>query len=57
MSTMVHRIFQLRSLMLDTGWANRTIALSLYYLVVAIGLLLLYGRGDFSTPGFIYQGF
>jgi len=54
---MVHRMCQLRSLMLDAGWANRTIALSLYYLVVAIGLLLLYGRGDFSTPGFIYQGF
>jgi hypothetical protein len=28
-----------------------------YYLAILLGLLLLYGRGDFSTPGFIYQGF
>jgi len=35
----------------------RTLGLSLYYLLVIAGLIMLYGRGDFSTPGFIYQGF
>jgi len=35
----------------------RLIALVLYYLGVIIGLIVLYGRGDFSTPGFVYQGF
>ena len=30
---------------------------TLLYLSILVGLLLLYGRGDFSTPSFIYQGF
>ena len=32
-------------------------ALTLYYLAIIAGLILLYGRGDFSTPAFVYQGF
>ncbi len=35
----------------------RSILLTLYYLAILLGLILLYGRGDFSTPKFIYQGF
>lgn len=31
--------------------------LTLYYLGVIAGLIVLYGRGDFSTPTFVYQGF
>ena len=30
---------------------------TLYYLAVLLGLAVLYGRGDFSTAGFIYQAF
>lgn len=30
---------------------------AIYYLAILVGLLLIYGRGDFSTPPFIYQGF
>jgi D-Ala-teichoic acid biosynthesis protein len=50
-----------RSLSLITGlfarpWV-RGAALTLYYLAILIGLIVLYGRGDFSTPSFIYQGF
>jgi hypothetical protein len=33
------------------------IATTLYYLGVIAGLIVLYGRGDFSTPPFVYQGF
>jgi hypothetical protein len=29
----------------------------LFYLLVLIGLALLYGRGDYSPTGFIYQAF
>jgi hypothetical protein len=29
----------------------------LYYLAVLLGLVVLYGRGDVSTVGFIYQAF
>lgn len=29
----------------------------LYYLAILLALLILYGRGDFSTAGFIYQVF
>lgn len=32
-------------------------ARTLYYLAILLGLIALYGRGDFSTPPFVYQGF
>ncbi len=35
----------------------RTIALTVFYLAIIAGLVWLYGKGDFSTPSFIYQGF
>jgi hypothetical protein len=35
----------------------RVAALTLYYVAVLAGLILIYGRGDFSTPSFVYQGF
>ncbi len=35
----------------------RTLAFVLYYLAILLGLIILYGKGDFSTPPFIYQGF
>jgi hypothetical protein len=37
-------------------WA-RFVALTIYYLGILVGLIALYGRGDFSTPPFIYQNF
>lgn len=36
---------------------TRVIALTCYYLAIIAGLIALYGRGDFSTPSFVYQGF
>lgn len=35
----------------------RQIFLSLYYLLILAALVAMYGRGDFSAPDFIYQGF
>jgi hypothetical protein len=35
----------------------RLVLLSLYYFGILAALLALYGRGDFSTPSFVYQGF
>jgi hypothetical protein len=29
----------------------------LYYFAIVVALILMYGRGDFSTPPFVYQGF
>jgi hypothetical protein len=37
-------------------WA-RFVVLTIYYLGILVGLVALYGRGDFSTPPFIYQNF
>ena len=34
-----------------------TALLALYYLAIIGGLALIYGRGDFSTPPFVYQEF
>jgi hypothetical protein len=31
--------------------------LILYYFAIIVALILMYGRGDFSTPPFVYQGF
>ncbi len=31
--------------------------LILYYLAVILILIAMYGRGDFRTPPFVYQGF
>ena len=30
---------------------------TLYYLLLFMALILMYGRGDFSTPPFVYQEF
>ena len=35
----------------------RFVALTIYYLGILAGLIALYGKGDFSTPPFIYQNF
>ncbi|MFN0070043.1 MAG: teichoic acid D-Ala incorporation-associated protein DltX [Chloroflexota bacterium] len=35
----------------------RLIALVLFYLSILAALILMYGKGDFSTPPFIYQNF
>lgn len=35
---------------------NRVL-LVLYYLAVIVALIAMYGRGDFSTPPFVYQAF
>jgi hypothetical protein len=35
----------------------RYIGMTVYYLAIIAGLIALYGRGDFSTPAFVYQGF
>jgi hypothetical protein len=31
--------------------------LVIYYLAVMLVLIVMYGRGDFHTPPFVYQGF
>lgn len=37
--------------------ATKTILLTLYYLAIIAGLIFMYGKGDFSTVQFVYQGF
>lgn len=33
------------------------VLLVLYYLAVILILIMMYGRGDFRTPPFVYQNF
>ncbi len=35
----------------------RALALTLYYLAILAGLVILYGKRHFETPPFVYQGF
>lgn len=37
--------------------AVRQTLLVLYYFGIIAALIWLYGRGDFSAPPFVYQGF
>jgi hypothetical protein len=37
--------------------ATRVVLFTVYYLGIIAALIALYGRGDFSTPSFVYQGF
>ncbi|MFN8473584.1 MAG: teichoic acid D-Ala incorporation-associated protein DltX [Anaerolineae bacterium] len=37
-------------------WVRLTV-LIVYYLLILIVLVIMYGRGDFNAPPFIYQGF
>jgi hypothetical protein len=37
--------------------AIRQTLLVVYYIGIIAALIYLYGRGDFSTPPFVYQGF
>jgi hypothetical protein len=45
------------SLLLPQWRPVRIALLAVYYLLIIAGLIVLYGRGDFSTPPFVYQGF
>ena len=33
------------------------VLLALYYFAIIVALIAMYGRGDFSTPPFVYQAF
>jgi hypothetical protein len=46
----------IKTSLFDNEWL-RLVGLALYYLAILVGLIVLYGKGDFSTPAFIYQGF
>ena len=35
----------------------RVVVLTIVYLAILAALILMYGKGDFSTPPYIYQGF
>jgi len=35
----------------------RLLALTLLCLAILVGLIVLYGRGDYSMHGFVYQDF
>jgi hypothetical protein len=40
-----------------TNPTGRVVLLTLYYLAIIVGLISMYGRGNFTTPKFVYQGF
>jgi hypothetical protein len=39
------------------SWGGLGVLRTLYYLLIIAGLIWLYGRGDFTPPHFVYQGF
>lgn len=42
---------------LDAHPHARLTLLTVYYLLIIAGLVAIYGRGEFSTPPFVYQEF
>jgi len=55
-STLIRRLTHSITTPFTSPW-GRAILLTLYYLAILLGLVLMYGKGDFSTPPFVYQGF
>ncbi len=56
-NAMMSQPFFLRLYILTQKPGIRVTLLTLYYLAILVGLILMYGRGNFTTPSFIYQGF
>jgi D-Ala-teichoic acid biosynthesis protein len=50
------KYYELMMQWLARPWV-RFVALTIYYLGIMAGLIALYGKGNFSTPPFIYQNF
>ncbi len=48
---------QSAKLWLEAHPRSRVALLTLYYLAVLVALLMMYGRGNFETPEFVYQEF
>ncbi len=48
---------KMRLLVLGGSPAFRLALRTLFYLAILLALLIMYGKGDFSTPPFIYQSF
>lgn len=36
---------------------GRFFLLTIYYFAIIVGLVLMYGKGNFTPPDFVYQGF
>lgn len=45
------------TLFLEARPQLKRVLLVLYYLAITLVLIWMYGRGDFSTPPFVYQEF
>jgi hypothetical protein len=41
----------------STNYWVRVILLTLYYFAIIVGLIVMYGEGNFTPPDFVYQGF
>jgi hypothetical protein len=44
------------SLAWDNDWI-RLVVLTMYYLAIIVGLILLYGGNNYTPPPFVYQAF
>jgi len=40
-----------------TNFWGRVFLLTIYYFAILLGLVMLYGEGNFTPPDFVYQGF
>ena len=52
----IERLTQFITELYRNPWA-RAVLLSLYYLAIIAGLIYLYGKGEVTSPNFVYQGF
>jgi len=52
----IERLTQFITGLYRNPWA-RVILLSIYYLAIIAGLVILHGKGELTSPDFVYQGF
>ena len=53
---MIRRLMAFFTVAYRNPWGHAFL-LTLYYLAIIAGLVIMYGRGDFVPHEFIYQGF
>ena len=53
---LIRRLMNFFTTLYANSW-GRMLLLTLYYFAIIAGLILIYGKGDFNPPDFIYQGF
>ena len=52
----IRRLMEFFTALYRNPW-GRVLLLSIYYFAILAGLVIMYGKGNLTSPDFVYQGF